>query len=484
MNPSPTFKALGIILMLFSLSMLPPLLVNWIFHQDNAAPFIFSFLIIFFTGFTFWVATHKTRRELRNKDGFVVVVLIWSVLALFGAIPYLLSNGLHLSFSEAFFESMSGYTTTGATVINNLDNLPKSILYYRQQSQFFGGMGIIVLVVAILPLIGVGGMNLYRAEASGPMKESKLTPRIMGTAKALWVIYVGLTLACIISYKLCGMGWFDSVCYAYATIGTGGFAPHNASVAYFESDLISIVCVVFMILGGTSFALHFKGIIKCQFSSYWKDEEFKSFIYFLSIISIVIGLTLIAENYYPENETALIDSLFHVVSFGTTTGFTLSTDYAVWPLFIPALLTLVALVGGCAGSTSGGLKVVRAILIKRHAHNELKKIVHPNAIFHTKLNAKVMPDTIMGSVWGFCAAYFLSYMVLSIVLIGLGVDTITAFSAVSACITSVGPGLEAVTDNFANLPATALWILDLAMLIGRLEVFTILVLFVPGFWKK
>ena len=214
MRPGPTFKVLGVILMIFSFTMLPPVIVNWIFHQKNASPFVVSFVVTLITGFIFWVPTYKTKRELRTKDGFVVVVLIWLALALFGSIPYLFSNGLHLTFTEAFFESMAGFTTTGATVITNLDNLPKSILYYRQQSQFFGGMGIIVLAVAILPLIGVGGMQLYRAEANGPWKENKLTPRITETAKALWLIYIGLTIACLISYKLCGMSWFDSLCYA------------------------------------------------------------------------------------------------------------------------------------------------------------------------------------------------------------------------------------------------------------------------------
>ena len=484
MRPGPTFKVLGVILMIFSFTMLPPVIVNWIFHQKNASPFVVSFVVTLITGFIFWVPTYKTKRELRTKDGFVVVVLIWLALALFGSIPYLFSNGLHLTFTEAFFESMAGFTTTGATVITNLDNLPKSILYYRQQSQFFGGMGIIVLAVAILPLIGVGGMQLYRAEANGPWKENKLTPRITETAKALWLIYIGLTIACLISYKLCGMSWFDSLCYAYATIGTGGFAPHDASIAYFDSYLIYIVCMFFMILSGTSFALHFRALVRLKIYNYWHDPEFKSYIYFIGTLSLIVSLTLIATNYYSDNVKAMIVGFFQVISFGTNTGFTLSSDYAQWPLFIPALLTILGLIGGCAGSTSGGIKVIRTVLIRKQASREMRRIMHPNGVFPIKYGDKVMSESVMNAVWGFVAGYFLVFLAIWLILMAFGVNMISSFSAVAACISNVGPGIGAVSVNYADLPAGAHWFLDAAMLIGRLEVFTVLVLFMPDFWRR
>ena len=483
MRSGPTFKVLGIILTLFSFTMLPPIFVSWLYAEQNQDPFVIAFFLTLVTGILLYMPTRRTKRELRPKDGFIIVVLIWLTLALFGATPYMFSEGLHLSFMQAFFESMSGYSTTGATVITHLDQLPKSILYYRQQSQFFGGMGIIVLVIAVLPLIGVGGMQLYRAEANGPWKENKLTPRIMETAKVLWIIYICLTLACIVSYKLAGMTWFDSICYAFSTIGTGGFAPHDASIAYYGAPNVYMVCMLFMIASATSFALHFMSIKRISIKNYWEDAEFKSYIYFIGAMGVLVSLTLIGTGYYSHTNEALWQGFFQVVSFGTNTGFTSNSEYSNWPLFIPILLAIIGLIGGCAGSTSGGLKIIRAVLVRKQAVREMRKLIHPNGIFPIKLGAKVMSESVVNSVWGFIAGYFLVFIVMWLLLMATGVDQITAFSAVAACISNVGPGIGGVSVNYASLPDSAQALLCVTMLIGRLEVFTVLVLFMPDFWK-
>ena len=484
MRLGPTLKVLGIIVIFFSFTMVPPIWINWIYAQDNSHAFYIGFLITFILGIVIYLPNKKTKKELRPKDGFIIVLLIWLVVAICGAIPYMYSNGLKLHFIQALFESMSGYSTTGATVITGLDNLPKSILYYRQQSQFFGGMGIIVLVIAVLPLIGVGGMQLYRAEANGPWKENKLTPRIMATAKALWFIYIMLTLLCILFYKIAGMSWFDSICYAYSTIGTGGFAPHDKSIEFYGTPPIYIVCMVFMVLSATSFALHFLSLKTLNILKYWKDAEFRGFVYFIGSMGIIVSFVLIGTGYYPQHNQALWHGFFQVVSFGTNTGFTSTSDYSSWPLFIPILLAIIGLIGGCAGSTSGGLKIIRAILVRKQAIREMYKLIHPNGVFPIKLGDKVMSESVVNSVWGFIAGYFLVFIIAWLLLMASSVDQITAFSAVAACISNVGPGIGGVSVNYANLPDSAQIILGAVMLIGRLEVFTVLVLFVPDFWRR
>lgn len=480
-----TGKVLGVLLMFYSLTLLSPMIVNYIYHENNAEAFITGFLITFSVGFILWILTYKSNKELSPKDGFIVVFLIWLVLGIFGSIPYMLSNGLHLTVSDAVFESMSGITTTGATVINHLDGLPKSILYYRQQAQFFGGMGIIILAVAILPLIGVGGMQLYRAEANGPWKENKLTPRIMETAKALWIIYIVLTLICIITYWALGMNLFDAVCYAFSTIGTGGFAPHDTSMAYYANKpQIYIAAMIFMLVSATSFALHFVAINRKNIKLYWQDTEFRTYIFHVVIMGLIVSVTLLFHQYYSSSLKVIIEGFFQVISFATNTGFTSNSDYASWPLFIPPLLMIIGLIGGCAGSTSGGLKIIRTVLVRQQLAREMKRLVHPQGVFPIKFGKKVMSESAINSVWAFIAGYFFILVVIWIVLMATGIDPITALSAVSACISNVGPGIAGVSSNYASLPEIANWILCFAMLVGRLEVFTVLVLLMPTFWRR
>lgn len=482
MRPGPIFKVLGMLLMFFSLTMLTPIVVSWIYDEHNTEPFIFGFLITLISGVTFWALSAKSRKQLTVKDGFIVVIAIWSVLGLYGAIPYMLSNGLDLSFSDAVFESISGFTTTGATVIHGLDVLPKSLLYYRQQTQLLGGMGIIILSVAILPMLGVGGMQLYRAEANGPWKENKLTPRIADTAKVLWGVYLLLVALCIMSYKLGGMSWFNAVCYAYSTVSTAGFAPSDASMAG-QTPLIYSICIFYMIIGGASFALHFTALRKMSLKIYWRDPEFRAYIFFAFSMMVVVVLTLISQDASKNNERAFWDGIFQVASLITTTGFTSDSNYHLWPLFLPILLMIIGLIGGCAGSSSGGLKIVRAVLLRKQAFREARRLVHPAGVFPIKFGNKVMSESVMSSVWGFVAAYFILFVILWLCMMSVGVDSITAFSAVAASISNAGPGLGQVGVNYATLPASAHWLLNFAMLLGRLEVFTILVLFTPDFWR-
>lgn len=483
MRPGPIFKVLGIVLIFFSFTMLTPIIVNWIYDDRNAFPFLFGFIITLSSGAFLWLLSFNSSKQLTVKDGFIVVIGVWSVLGLYGAIPYMFSNGLNLSFSNAVFESVSGFTTTGATIIHGLNHLPRSILYYRQQSQLFGGMGIVVLSVAILPILGVGGMQLYRAEANGPWKENKLTPKIADTAKVLWLIYVLLVILCIFSYRIAGMEWFYAICYAFSTVGTGGFAPSDMSMAG-QSPLIYSVCIFFMLVSATSFALHFLAFRRLSFNVYWRDPEFRSYIFFGFSIAIIVILTLLATNAEKINHNAFWDGLFQVASFVSNTGFTSNANYHSWPLFIPILLMLVGLIGGCAGSSSGGLKIVRAVLFCKQAFREARRLVHPSGIFPMKFGNRIMSESVMSSIWGFIAAYFLLFIVLWLLMMGVGVSSITAFSAVAACISNLGPGLGEVSVNYANLPTIAHWILNFAMLVGRLEVFTVLVLFTADFWRS
>ncbi|MFZ9036358.1 MAG: potassium transporter TrkG [Francisellaceae bacterium] len=469
--------------MFFSISMLTPIIVDWIYDEHNVYPFLLSFAITFCSGAIFFLLSVKSKKQLTTKDGFIVVIAIWLVLGFYGAIPYMLTKDITLSFSDAVFESLSGFTTTGATVLHGLDHLPRSVLYYRQQSQLFGGMGIIILSVAILPMLGVGGMQLYRAEANGPWKENKLTPRIAETAKVLWTIYIFFVILCFFSYKLAGMSWFNAICLAYSTIGTGGFAPTDASFAG-QTPLIYSIAMFFMIISATSFALHFNAFRRLSIRAYWKDPEFRAYIFYGFTMAIIVILTLISQATDKSDFQAFWDGLFQVVSFVTNTGFTSNGNYHDWPLFIPVLLMFIGLIGGCAGSTSGGLKIVRAVLLRKQAFREARRLVHPNGIFPIKFGDKVMSETVMSSVWGFIAAYFMLFVILWLCMMGVGVPSITAFSAVAACISNLGPGLGEVGVNYANLPVAAHWILGFAMLIGRLEIFTVLVLFTSDFWRR
>jgi len=476
-------RILGILLTLFSVTLLPPLgFALW--NDDGAArAFATAFAITLSSGMVIWLPVAHIRREMRLRDGFIVVVMFWTVLTSIGALPFLLAEDPHLSVTDAMFESVSGLTTTGATVITHLDELPISILYYRQQLQWLGGMGIIVLAVAVLPMLGIGGMQLYRAETPGPMKDAKLTPRITETAKALWFIYLGLTIACGLAYWVAGMDAFDALAHAYSTVAIGGFSTHDASMGYFNSPAIDMVAVVFMFMAAVNFSLHFVAFRSRDPRGYWHDSEFRFYVLLLSIVILLTILGLHFTGTYDDWEDSVVHGLFQAVSIGTTAGFT-TAEFYNWPGFITILLLFASFVGGCAGSTGGGIKVIRLLLLIKQGMREITRLIHPSAQIPVRIGDKTVSPRVVEAVWGFFALYVASFTVMYLALAATGLDLMTAFSAVAASINNLGPGLGGVGAHYADMHDMGKWILCFAMLLGRLEIFTLLVLLSPAFWQR
>ncbi len=482
MHIAPVQRVLGILLMLFSLTMLPPVVVSWIYGGPGTVAFIESAIIIIVLGFVCWAPVAGTRRDLRLRDGFMIAALFWTVLGLAGALPLILSDAIRIDFTDAAFEAVSGLTTTGSTVIVGLDTLPHSILFFRQELQWLGGMGIIVLAVAVLPMLGVGGMQLYRAETPGPIKDNKLTPRIADTAKVLWLLYVGLTGLCAYAYWVAGMSGFDAISHAFSTVATAGFSTHDASFGYFDSPGLEMIAVVFMILGGTSYALHFAALRLRSLSPYAQDAECRTYLsVLLAVAAITIGY-LVLTQHFGALHPALHHGLFQVVSITTSTGYT-TADFAGWPLFLPVLLIFASFMGGSAGSTAGGMKVIRILLLFKQGVRELTRLMHPSARVAVKVGGRAVNDRVIQGVWGFFAAYVLCFSVGMLLLMASGLDQVTAFSAMAACINNLGPGLGDVAANFRTVGDFGKWVLIVAMLLGRLEIFPLLVLLTPDFWR-
>ena len=483
MNWTVVQRILGLLLMMFSLTMLPPALVALFFDEAAWLPFIESFALTLLAGLIIWFPVHRSRKDLRLRDGFLVVAAFWTVLGTFGAAPLYLADAITMSLTDAVFESISGLTTTGATVMTGLDDLPKSILYYRQQLQWFGGMGIIVLAVAVLPMLGVGGMQLYRAETPGPVKDTKLTPRITETAKALWYVYLAFTVACAVSYMIAGMGWFDAICHAFSTVAIGGFSTHDASIGYFDSATIDIVAIVFMFIAGINFSLHFFAWRFVSIKHYATDTEFRAYTTILVTLAVLVIAGLIYHRSYNDVGDSVINGLFQAVSIATTTGFT-TANYATWPAAIPVALLFASFIGGCAGSTAGGIKVIRCLLIYKQGVREIVRLVHPSAAIPVKLGNKAVQVRVIDAVWGFFSVYAVVFVVLMLAMMATGLDQVTAFSAVAATLNNLGPGLGDVASGFMNLSDQAKWIAVAGMLLGRLEIFTLLVLITPTFWRR
>jgi trk system potassium uptake protein TrkH len=403
------------------------------------------------------------------------------VLGVFGASPLYFSSQPNMSLTDAIFESMSGLTTTGATVLTGLDFLPKSILYYRQQLQWLGGMGIIVLAVAVLPMLGIGGMQLYRAETPGPIKDNKLTPRITETAKALWYVYLVFTILCAGSYYIAGMSGFDAICHAFSTVAIGGFSTHDLSIGYFNNTGIELIAIFFMFAAGINFSLHFFTWRNKNIAHYFSDHEFQAYLKLILSISAFVIIALLLSDHL-DNKNIPITGIFHAVSIATTTGFT-TTDFANWPGAIPIVLILASFIGGSAGSTAGGIKVIRFLLIYKQGIREIKRLVHPNAEIPVKLGKNAVSYRIVDAVWGFFSIYLIVFGFMLIAMMMVGLDQVTAFSAVAATLNNLGPGLGEVANGFMTMPNSAKWIAIIGMLLGRLEIFTLLVLFTPTFWR-
>ncbi|MCE8020931.1 potassium transporter [Halomonas sp. MCCC 1A11036] len=475
-------RILGLLLMMFSLTMLPPVLVSLLFGDEQWQAFIIAILITVLTGMVIYLPNRNAHKELRIRDGFLIAALFWSVLGLFGSLPFMLTGDAALSPTDAVFESFSGLTTTGASVITGIEFLPESVLYYRQQLQWLGGMGIVVLAVAILPTLGVGGMALYRTEIPGPLKDSKLTPRITETAKALWYIYAALTLTCFLAYMAAGMNWFDALGHSFSTVAIGGFSTYDASIGHFDSVLIELICMFFLIVSAMSFSLHFLAWRGRQLKHYLQDPEARFLLLFLAGLAVIAVVSLWLTGTH-DTERGLRHGLFEAVSIATTSGFGVD-DFSAWPGALPFLLFMAAFVGGCSGSTGGGMKVIRIILILKQGMREVMRLIHPSAVIAVKVGKVSVPDGIAQAVWGFFSAYLMLFFLMLVGVMATGVDQVTAWSTVASTLNNLGPALGEASENYGELPQLAKWILVVAMLLGRLEIFTVLVLFTPAFWRK
>ena len=475
-------RIIGLLLILFSSSQLPPVVVGLIYGGEAVLPFVSAFGVILAAGLMIWLPVRNCRSDLRTRDGFLVVALFWIVLSLFAAVPFLVWDNPQFTVANAVFEATSGLTTTGSTVLTGLDEMPHSILFYRQQLQWMGGMGIIVLAVAILPMLGIGGMQLYRAELAGPMKENKLTPRIAETAKALWYIYLTLTVAAGLAFWLAGMTPFDAVGHAFSTVAIGGFSTHDASMGHF-GPAVQFIAVFFMLLAGINFTLHFVAWRGRSLRGYLRDTECVAFLGYMAVLAAIVIGYLLWRGHYGSPFEAVQHGLFQAVSIGSTAGFA-TDDFVYWPGFLPVLLIFASFIGASGGSTGGGMKVMRVVLLVLQGVRELKRLAHPNAQVPVKMGGRSIPPRIIDAVWGFFAAYVASFVVIMLLLMATGVDQVTAFSAVAATINNLGPGLGDVSDHFDNLADGAKWLLAFTMILGRLEIFSLLLLFTPWFWRR
>jgi trk system potassium uptake protein TrkH len=477
-------RALGLMLVVFSVAYLMPLAASWIYDDGTWIDFLLAMVWTASIGFVMWLLTRRYRSELSVRHGYLLVVTMWTAMPAFATLPLLLViKGL--SFTEAYFETMSGLTTTGATVLTGLDDLPPAINIWRHELNWLGGMGIIVLAVAILPLLGIGGRQLFKAETPGPMKDSALTPRITETARNLWLVYLAITLACIASLKAVGMNWLDAICHAFATMGLGGFSTHDANIGYFNSPAIEFVLIVFMLLAAMNFATHFLVWREKSLKLYLKDTEAVSTVALVLASCLGIAVFLWWQGTYPNFWTALRHASFNLVSIATDCGFS-SVDFNRWPIFAPMWMLFLSCITVSSGSTGGGIKMVRTLILFKQAGREFVKLLHPSAVNPMKIGGSVVPNNIVFAVLGFIFLYFMTVVTLTFALLISGLDFISAFSAVIACINNAGPGLGVVgpAGNYGVLTDFQIWVCTIAMLVGRLEIFTVLILFTPHFWRR
>ena len=476
-------QVLGRLLMIFSLTYLMPITCALIFADGTLLTFLDSMLACIAVGGLLVLATRRHRAELKARDGFILVTLAWTLTAAIATVPLMLHE--KMSFTDSFFETMSGLTTTGATVMMGLDHMEPSINLWRHELQWLGGMGIIVLAVAILPLLGVGGMQLLKAEVPGPIKDTKLTARIGDTAAILWTVYLGITVACILALHLAGMGWLDAVCHAFSALSLGGFSTHDASISAFDSAAIELVLTVFMVLAALNFATHFSAWRDRNPRPYWRDPEARGVLGLLILSTLGCAAYLWLMGTYPEPLSALRYATFNVVSVATTTGYA-STDYEAWPLVVPLLMLFLSAVTSSSGSTGGGIKMIRTLILARQSIRELSRLLHPTMAAPVTVGGMEIPNAVVFAVLGFSYLYFLSVVGMTFLLILGDLDFVTAFTAVVASITNTGPGLGAVgpTDNYQAMTDYQTWVCSFAMLLGRLEVFSVVVLFTPQFWRK
>jgi trk system potassium uptake protein TrkH len=480
----PVFAVLGGVLMLFSLTMTVPLAVAFVWHDAGEGAYAGSMFMTFTAGAALFFGCRRPRRELQPRDGFLLVTLVWTVLPAFATLP-LLFHLKDLSFTDAYFETMSGLTTTGSTVLTGLDDLPLSINVWRHLLVWIGGMGILVLAVAILPLLGVGGAQAFKAESTGPLKENKLTPRIRETAKGLYAVYFALSLACFLAYAAAGMTWRDAFMVMCSTMGLGGFSSYDASYGHFNSLAIEVVAICFMLASGINFITHFSALRGRSLQPYRRDPEARLFIGVTVGSGVLIAVYLYFLGVYEDPLVALRYAMFNTISVATTTGFA-STDYGAWPMFAGLWLLFLSSFATCAGSTGGGIKIVRAAILYQQVYREFVRILHPYAVTQVKVGGAVVQNNIVFAVLAFLFVYIATIVITTLLLVATNLDVVTAFSAAVACVNNTGPGLADVgpATTYAGLTDFQTWVCTFAMLLGRLELFTLLIVFTPVFWRK
>ena len=484
MGVAAVVALVGRMLVLFAVLMAVPLAFALSEHDAAEGPFLLAMGITALSGLAMSLATRRFKRELQPRDGFLLVTLTWTVLPAFGALPMMLALP-ELSFTDGYFEAMSGLTTTGATVLTGLDKMPLSINVWRCFMVLIGGMGIIVLVVAILPLLGVGATQLFNSETAGPMKDQKLTPRMAETARGLWTVYFSIFAACFLAFRVAGMGWADAFMHACSTMGLGGFSSYDASFGAFNSPQIEAVAVFFMMVAGINFSLYFLVWRKRSFGVLVRDIEARAFVILMVGSVLLVAAFLSFKGVYPSFTESLRHAAFSVVSIATTTGFA-TVDYALWPMFAPVLMLALCCFATCAGSTGGGIKLVRSLLLQKQALRELTRIVHPRAVVPVTFGGAVVSPQVLSSVMAFMLIYGFVLTSVGMLLLFSGLDPVTAFTAAVACINNTGPGLGQVgpANNYQGLSDFQTWVCTIAMLLGRLELLSVLVLFTPSFWRR
>ena len=477
-------NVLGSMLMLFSVTYVLPMITSLIYRDGMLVDFVYAAVICVAAGAAMFVFTMRHKRELRSRDGFLLVTLAWVFMSAIATVPLMI--GLPgLSFTDAFFETMSGLSTTGATVLTGLDSMAPSLNMWRAALHWYGGMGIIVLAVAILPLLGVGGMQLYKAETPGPVKNEKLTPRITQTAKALWVVYLLLTTLCVLALHVAGMDWYDAVFHSFSTLSLGGFSNYDGSIGHYNSVAIELVLVFFMLVSALNFSRHFIAWQQKSLRTYLTDVEASGMLRLVATAVLVVTLYIWAHGVYPDFLTSLRYVTFNLVAMATTCGF-VTQDYAAWPIFAPMVIVMLSCYTCNTGSTGGGIKMFRTLVLTRQATRELFLLVHPQAVTPVKIRDQVVSNHIVFAVLAFVVLYFGTVVTLTFLLLASGMDFISSFTAIIATINNAGPGLGVVgpSSNYQGLTDFQTWVCSLAMLLGRLEIFSVLVLFTPTFWRK
>jgi trk system potassium uptake protein TrkH len=474
-------RTLGVLFLLFSTTLLPPIGLSLYYSDGQLRHFSVTFAIALVAGIVLWLPFRHHSHTIRSRDGFLIVALMWSAMSLLGTVPFMLS--LDLTFADAFFESASGFTTTGSTVLEGLDSMAPSILFYRQELNWLGGIGVIVLAVALLPMLGIGGMQLYKAEMAGPLKDERFTPRLARTARSLCVVYIVLTAACAIAYWLAGMSLFDAIGHSFSTLSTGGLSTHDASIGFFDSIPIETVATVFTLIGAISFNEHFIAWRTLQLTRYGKDTQTRVFLTIVVVLVAVTTSVLYVTGTYESLGESLRYASFEAVTIITTNGYMIA-DFSLWPLALPVLLIFSGFIGGCAGSSVGGIKVIRFIVLFKQVGLHIHRLIHPQAVGRMKLNGQPLPDSVVDAVAGFFAVYVVVFLIFMALAMMNGMDQVTAFGAVSAAINNVGPGLGDVAITFADVNPQGKIMFAILMLFGRLEIYTFLVLLTPAFWRR